>query len=192
MRTPRPFANPPVALTSVAVLLIAAIVVGVILIRADDRPDAPGPTAAKASTSAPSINECVLGSWTAFRAITKVLIDDDIVEFTSESGVRWQFNPDGTGRYDFGSGSTYVGSHEGDQITYVYDGEVTFTFSTEPAMQLALRDLRLGAETGGMVSVRGKSVEADISLREDRLGYTCSGNSLSLVDEVKEIELRRA
>jgi hypothetical protein len=192
-RTRSPRLNRLLALAAVAVVLVAAVV-GVILIRADDRPGAPGSTAApaSASASAPSINECVLGSWTVDRATTTMFIDDDIVEFTNTGGLTWRLNADGTGEYSFGRGATYVGSHGGEQITYTYVGVVTFTFATDPSRQLRLDNVRLGAETAAKVSVRGTSVEAGVSGRPDSLTYTCGDNSLSIVDEVREFDLRRA
>jgi hypothetical protein len=195
-RTRSPLRNPRLALAAVAILLVA-VTIGVTLIRADDRPDAQGSTAAPAanapgSTAAPSINGCLLGSWTVERATTRVFVEDDIVDFTTVNGVIWQFNADGSGRYDFGRSTTYVGSHEGDQITYVYDGEVTFTYSTESG-QLKLDNRRhRNAVHVPTVSVRGKRVEASVlSMAADSLTYKCSGDSLSIIDEIQEIYLHR-
>jgi hypothetical protein len=154
-------------------------------------PDVPD-LAVSSSTSTPAFDLCVLGSWTVTRATSTEFVDDDRMEFTNDGGAVWRFNPDGTGEYDFGRGTTYAADHKGERVTFVYHGKVTFRFTTKSVgRQLELVDRRAGAESGVTVTVGGKSVSVDFGVGDDSVSYRCADNSLELIDEVKTLALRR-
>jgi hypothetical protein len=194
-RTRTSFLTPMSALASVAVL-IAAGTIGVFIVRADDRPDdrregaglAPQASASP-SASASTIDACLLGSWTVKRATSNEIVDDDLVEFVSEDPVAWRLNPDGTGEFDLGGGTTYAAGQGADRITFVYKGKVTFSFTTE-SRRLKLTNFRTN-HNGSVLSIRGKSVWIPVDLDPPSLAYACDGTSLSLVNEVESIDLRR-
>jgi hypothetical protein len=117
------------------------LVVALVVVAGCDSPeprtdrDAAGNATATAATEAraSAADPCLHGSWRVTRATSAEIVNDDVVTFTNDGGAVWRFEPDGTGQYDFGSGTTYVGSHEGERIAYLYKGSVAFRFSTESA-----------------------------------------------------------
>jgi hypothetical protein len=143
------------------------------------------------SASVPAFDTCVLGTWTVTRATSLEIVDGDVVEFTNDGGAVWRFNPDGTGEYDFGRGTTYAVNHEGDRITMVYRDKVTFSFTTEPVGRQLVLANRRSAEGGAEVSIRGKSIRVHLGLGPDSLSFRCGDGSLELIDEVTTVVLRR-
>jgi hypothetical protein len=181
--------------------IVHALVVALIVVAAGcDSPDpgnardATANTAATASAaaSAAAADTCLHGSWRVTRATSAEIVNGDVVTFTNDGGAVWRFVPDGTGHYDFGSGTTYIGDHAGERIAYLYKGKVAFSFSTESVgRQLRLVDRRAEAETTAVVTVAGKSVWVPVGVGPDSLSYRCDDSSLEIIDEVRTFELRR-
>lgn len=145
------------------------------------------------ASSALAIDPCVIGSWTVTHATSNEIVNDDVVEFTSDGGAVWRLDPGGKGVKDFGRGTTYSASHGGKRISFVYNGTVTFSFTTQAVgKQLALDNLRPDGESGAEVSIGDTSVWVPIGATPDSLSYNCGDNSLELIDEVKTLEFRRS
>lgn len=153
-------------------------------------PPASGPSAS-ASAPASEPDKCVFGSWTVTGATSHEIVNDDVVEFTNKGGGEWHFNPDGTGRYDFGRGTTYTASHGGNRIAIEYRGGVTFTYSFAVGHQLKLENLRSDAESAELVWVGDTSVWTRIATMPYSIGHHCAVNSLDLGNEVESLQLRR-
>jgi len=182
-----------VSVLASVVVMVAAGIVGVVLVRAGDEPEAHGlaaPAVSPSASTSDSVPVCLLGSWTVTRATSNEILDDDLVEFVSEDPVRWRFNADGTGEYDQGAGATYAHGDQGNRVTLVYKGKVTFSFK-RTAGGIILDNVHED-NTGTVVSISGRSVWVPVQVPSHFLAYRCTGDTLSLGNEVRSFELRRA
>jgi hypothetical protein len=91
----------------------------------------PSPTATPQDTRQPGLPHCLVGSWvvTAEQRMFKFYTDVDPLPLTFGGGVRYyEFHPDGTA-IDRVVNFTMVGSHRGQEIRTVSNGERHFTWS---------------------------------------------------------------
>jgi hypothetical protein len=175
------FTVPLIALSVVAVILVAGIV-GVILIRARDSTDSPGSTAAE-------VDRCVVGTWKVTSAREKVLLDDGPVDFTG-SGATVIFRADGTGEEDFGAGTTFRATMSGQPVVIKFTGKITFNFRT---VDRSMTFSNVKADGEAVVSVSGVTTTT-VPLDEDTkpAKYTCSGNSLVQETDLATTEMRKS
>jgi hypothetical protein len=131
--------RPWVAFTVAIVAALAATTLTVITATAGGAPERaepvtgarPSPTEAPRSTRAAGLPHCLVGSWlvvTEDRAF-KFYTDVDPMPFTFSGGVRYyEFRADGTA-LDRNVNFTMIGSHRGQELRWVRNGERTFTWS---------------------------------------------------------------
>lgn len=195
-RNRSPLLVPLIALSSVLVILVAAIVV-VAVVRASGRNATPGGNATGRSTGAPTatkaaslVDECVVGTWRMSHYEESVPVAGfGTVKFTGE-GAEVRLKDDGTGVTDYKDGTTFNATVGGVVYKLVVTGTVSFGYRTNNGAVSFTGVTASGKETLTRTDT-GQQVSQDLTGNSDPASYTCSGDSLTEFTNQYRAEMRR-
>jgi hypothetical protein len=190
-RNRSPLLVPLIALSSILVILVAAIVV-VAVVRASGKDSANGqPTGAPTATKAAAlVDECVVGTWRMSHYEEDVPVAGfGTVRFTGE-GAEVRLKDDGTGVTDYKDGTTFNATLGGVVYKLVVTGTVSFGYRTNNGAVSFTGVTASGKETLTR-SDTGQQVSQDLTGNSDPASYTCSGDSLTEFTNQYRAEMRR-
>jgi hypothetical protein len=187
----RPSKVPLIVLSVVAVILVVGIV-GVVLVRASDSGGSGNGDNGNGDNIAAGIDKCVVGKWRVTSAKEKV--DDDSggeAEFSATGGTA-EFNGDGTGKLDYGSGVVYRGTLDSNPVTITLKGNITFDYTTA---NNTITYSNVKADGSAELKIDGEtttSIPLDTDAKPAK--YTCNGKSMTLgsTSEQSITELRKS
>jgi hypothetical protein len=182
-----PLLVPLIALSSILVILVAAIVV-IAVVRASGKGSANGqPTATKAAAL---VDECVVGTWRMSHYEEDVPVAGvGTVKFTGE-GAEVRLKDDGTGVTDYKDGTTFNATLGGVVYKLVVTGTVSFGYRTNNGAVSFTGVTASGKETLTRTDT-GQQVSQDLTGSSDPASYTCSGGSLTEFTNQYRAEMRR-
>jgi hypothetical protein len=166
-----PFFVPLIALSSVLALLIVAIVV-VAIARSGGHGDA---TAGGSPTPSTAIDECLVGTWRTTSDAEQLDVDQVGPVTVTGQGAVVHIHPDGLTYQDYSQSTPYQGSANSHQLSIAIAGTVQLTIKTN-AGTMSFHDINA---TGTVTAkVDGVTItSAPLTLTDDPVQYTCSGNT---------------
>jgi len=171
----RSFMVPLIALSAIAVVLVAGIVV-VIVNRAGD------------GGSSVGIDKCVVGKWRVADQKEKVILEGGGTADYTASGYTVDFRADGTGLVEH-NGTTFRSTVNGKAVTIVVQGKVNFEYRTT-GNQYTETNLRPeGTTTTTVGNERGTTESLSVTVRPAK--YTCSGDTMVQETDLSRTEFRR-
>ncbi|GAA2999798.1 hypothetical protein [Actinokineospora diospyrosa] len=132
----------------------------------------------KASTTT---RECLAGTWREVSGTKTFTRDKDIVISLATAGEKWVFNPDGTARLDFGTGTEHKGEHSGVPIVITFVGTVDYRYDIEDEQVHLHATASSGSRT---IRVRDEAMPAIPLSRlippDATVGVTCDLDQLTI------------
>lgn len=179
-----PLLVPLLALSATLVVIVVAIVV-VVLVKSRTPS---GPPVANPSASG-LVDACLIGSWEETAFTEQVPVEQvGNVTFTGK-GATVKLRSDGTGVYDYGSGTTYRATVNGVGVQLVVRGRITFEYRTVNGTVTFNNSKAEGSTTLTVPGVTATS--RPLQANEDPARYTCSRDTLKEVTSVRAVELTR-
>ncbi|MEV0728610.1 hypothetical protein [Polymorphospora sp. NPDC050346] len=195
------FLVPAIALGSTLAVLVVAILV-IVGMRGNDEDDPnvlanspdPSPSVQQSESSAPAvpgIDQCVVGEWVVNSHREEVPIDGvGNVTFNGRSPwARLSLTADGKGVTEYGNGTEYRGSVQGQTVTIKFTGRITFDYRAENGT-LSLSNVKPDGTTTATVG-GGQPVSEPLGGGDDPSKYTCSGDQLVQSSYNMEIKYSR-
>jgi hypothetical protein len=184
----RSFVVPLVALAATLGVLVTAIVIVVAVRSGGDEPG-PGPVAgattragstpSASATPASDVDECVVGDWRVTSHKEDIPVEGrGKVTFTGGDGATLQLNADGTGEFDYKSGTEYEGELSGQAVRLELSGRVTYHFTARNG-SLAITDVESTATGKLYFDNEQYGDPLPLNPEEDTSTYTCSGDTLT-------------
>jgi len=123
----------------------------------------------------PAIDPCLIGSWTGVSDDLVNHIDDNAVTFTSK-GPNTTFQPDGTSTVDYGSGTTYSATYQGNAWKTVFKGSATMHTMTRGGL---LYISNVSANGSWALTENGSTQNSgQLSINQTPGPYSCSATTL--------------
>ncbi|BCJ65493.1 hypothetical protein [Polymorphospora rubra] len=194
------FLVPAIALGSTLAVLVVAILV-IVGMRGNDEDDpnvlanpSSTPSVQQSESSAPAvpgIDQCVVGEWVVNSHREEVPIDGvGNVTFNGRSPwARLSLTAEGKGVTEYGNGTEYRGSVQGQTVTIKFTGRITFDYRAENGT-ISLSNVKPDGTTTATVG-DGQPVSEPLGGGDDPSKYTCSGDQLVQSSYNMEIKYSR-
>ncbi|HKT05791.1 MAG TPA: hypothetical protein VJT31_40290 [Rugosimonospora sp.] len=173
-----PFLIPLIALCA-AVVLVAAGIVVVVVVKSNNRNQAggttTGPTLSPGASAA--IDPCLVGTWTVTKATQQYSIAGvGTVQLAAQGATQTVVvRADGTANDDYGTDTKYQGALGGHTYTLDVTGTVSYSIRTANSTITFVSPTANGTITATVDGLG--STSAPLSISEDPVHYTCSGDT---------------
>jgi molecular chaperone DnaK len=181
------------AVVAAAVVLIAGVTYGAVALTShggnlaasgrthnNARLTAPGSSAPSSPGPNPSssLDSCLLGTWKQTLEQIPDTINGDPVAMSGGYGMIEIFSPDGAATVEYGGGTTYTATVNGNLWSQVVTGTATYDYTIQDGMLLS-SDVNAHG-TNNLYENGSYNNGGPLSLNTEPARFTCSGDSLQI------------
>ncbi|GFJ90592.1 hypothetical protein Prum_042340 [Phytohabitans rumicis] len=121
----------------------------------------------------------MVGSWRVTSHEEEVPVEGrGKVKFTGGDGATLQLNADGTGEFDYKSGTEYLGDLSGQEVRLEVSGKMTYHFTARKGT-LSITDVESTASGKLYFDNEQYGDSQPLNAEDDTSTYTCSANELT-------------